>query len=134
MSRRKARIAAVQYVYSNEFGNNDEPYSFIEFLGKPKKEEEKLFSKKLIDGTLSNLNYIDSLIKKYAETGDDIMSVVDKCILRVGVYELLFLKETHPIVVINEYVNIAKELSKESSKSLVNAILDKIYKGEYSEK
>lgn len=133
MSRRKARVAAVQYLYANEFGTKEEPHSFIEFVGKPKKEDEKAFSKKLINGTLNNLLFIDSLIKKYAEAGDDIMSLVDKCILRVGIYELLFLKETPSVVVINEYVNIAKELSKESSKALVNAILDKIYKGETDE-
>jgi len=133
MSRRQARVAAVQYIYAKEFGNIEEPYPFIEFAGKPKKEDDKAFSKKLIEGTLKNLLYIDSLIKKYADAGDDIMSLVDKAILRVGIYELLFLKEAHPVVVINEYVNIAKELSKESSKSLVNAILDKVYKGEYDE-
>ena len=133
MSRRRARTAAVQYVYAKEFGNRDEPYSFIEFVGKPKKDNEKVFSKKLIEGTLKNLSYIDSLIKNYAESGDDIISLVDKAILRVGIYELLFLKETHPVVVINEYVDVAKELSKESSKSLINAILDKVYKGEYDE-
>ena len=133
MSRRRARTAAVQYIYAKEFGGKEEPYSFIEFVGKPKKENDKAFSKKLIEGTLNNLPYIDTLIKNYAESGDDIMSIVDKSILRVGIYELLFLKETHPIVVINEYVNIAKEFSKETSRSLINAILDKVYKGEYDE-
>ncbi len=133
MSRRKARVAAVQYIYANEFGTKDEPNSFLDFVGKPTKEEERDFTKKLIDGTVKNLPYIDSLIKQHAKEGDDIMSLVDKCILRVGIYELLFVKDTPPIVVINEYVNIAKELSKESSKALVNAILDKIHKGESDE-
>ncbi|AEA34398.1 transcription antitermination factor NusB [Hippea maritima] len=133
MSRRKARTVAVQYIYSKEFGNEDSPYAFMDFVGHPKKEDDKAFAKKLIDGTIQNLDIINNLIKKYASAGDDIMSLIDKSILRVGIYELLFLREAHPVVVINEYVNIAKELSKESSKSLVNAILDKVYKGDLNE-
>ncbi|WP_022670581.1 transcription antitermination factor NusB [Hippea alviniae] len=130
MSLRKARATAVHYLYSTEFDNKDDIDSFIEFVGHPKKENEKELTKKLIKGTLKNLLYIDSLIKKYAKSGDDIMSLIDKAILRVGIYELLFLKQAHPIITINEYVNIAKEYSKDSSKALVNAILDRVYKGE----
>ncbi|WP_025209399.1 transcription antitermination factor NusB [Hippea sp. KM1] len=133
MSRRKARTVAVQYIYSKEFGNEDGPFEFMDFVGQPKKEDDRLFAKGLIEGTLSNLDIINNLIKKYAAVGEDIMSLIDKSILRVGIYELLFHRQAHPVVVINEYVNIAKELSKDSSKALVNAILDRIYKGEFNE-
>ncbi len=126
MSRRKARLVAVQYLYSKQFNSSDMPSEFIEFVQSPKKDSDKEFTKKLIEGAIENKQEIDSLISKYAQQGEDIVSLVDKCILGVGIYELLYLKEIPPPVVINEYVEITKELSKDSSKSFINAILDKV--------
>ena len=134
MSRRKARVVAVQYIYAYEFGTSENPYAFMDFVGHPKKENDRIFCKKLIDGTIENLEIIDRLIKKYATKGDDIMAIIDKCILKVGIYELLFENQAHPVVVINEYVNISKELSTPSGKALINAILDRVLKGEKNER
>ncbi len=126
MSRRKARLTAVQYLYAKDFGNSDKPDEFIEYVESPKKNDDKEFAEMLIKGTMNNIETIDKLIATYAKHGDDIITAVDKNILRVGIYELLNIKDTPYPVVINEYVEIAKELSKDNSKSFINAVLDKI--------
>ncbi len=126
MSRRKARLTAVQYLYAKDFGNSDKPGEFIEYVESPKKNDDKEFAEMLIKGTMNNIETIDKLIATYAKHGDDIITAVDKNILRVGIYELLNIKDTPYPVVINEYVEIAKELSKDNSKSFINAVLDKI--------
>jgi len=54
------------------------------------------------------------------------MAIIDRNIMRFGVYELLFLADIPPKVTINEAVNLAKKFSQEESGKFVNGILDKI--------
>ncbi|MEW6556300.1 MAG: transcription antitermination factor NusB [Elusimicrobiota bacterium] len=85
------------------------------------------FAKELIDGTLANLNEIDKHLKQTAENWElDRMASVDRAILRLSSYELLFTPETPPNVVINEAIELAKDFSTEESGKFVNGILDKI--------
>ncbi len=131
MSRRKSRMVAIQYIYSKEFQTDSSPDEFIEYINTLKKDRDREFAKRLIDGTLDFKEKIDALIAGYAQTGDDMIMLVDRCILRVGIFELLYLKSApHPIV-INEYIELTKSLSKESSKSFINAVLDKVRLNEH---
>ncbi len=134
MSRRKARQSAVQYIFAHEFGTADDPEEFLDYLGSPKSKSDRDFSLKLIKGTLDNIEAIDFLIGKYAEQGYDMILLIDRCILRVAIYEMLFLGETPPAVVIDEYVEITKTFSKETSAAFVNAVLDRVMKDEYEGK
>ncbi len=131
MSRRKARLAAVKYIYSYEFDSPDTPIEFIEYINSPKSEKDKEFAQRLIEGVLENKSSIDELIAKYAQQGYDLVLLIDRCILRVGIYEMLYIKETPHPVIINEYVEIAKSFSNETSKAFINAVLDKVRKNEY---
>lgn len=87
------------------------------------------FSKELVDGTVSNLEEINKLL---AETADNWeitrMTSVDRAILRLAVYELMYTPQTPSKVVINEAIELAKEYSTEHSGRFVNGILDKINK------
>ena len=131
MSRRKARLTAVQYIYSKSFSTDDSPREFMEYMETPKKENDRDFAQMLIEGSVEKKDEIYDMIAKYAQQGDDIISLVDRCILNVGIFELLHVEETLPPIVINEYVEIAKELSKDSSRSFINAILDRVRKDYY---
>ncbi len=131
MSRRKARQVAIQYIYSREFYAQDTPDEFIDYINSPKTEKDREFTKILIEGVLGHIKEIDDVISKYAQQGYDLILLVDRCILRVGVYEMLYLKETPYPIVINEYVEIAKSFSNESSKAFINAVLDKVRIYEY---
>jgi len=131
MSRRKARLAAVKYIYSKEFDTQDTPDGFMDYINSPKTDKDREFARSLIKGVLENRESIDKLIARYAQQGYDMILLVDKCILRVGIFEMLYMKNTPSPVIINEYVEIAKEFSNETSKGFINAVLDKVRKNEY---
>ncbi len=124
-------MAAVKYIYSKEFDTQDTPDEFMDYINSPKTDKDREFAKNLIRGVLKNKESIDRLIAKYAQQGYDMILLVDKCILRVGIFEMLYAEDTPPPVVINEYVEIAKEFSNETSKGFINAVLDKVRKNEY---
>lgn len=89
--------------------------------------EIREYSERLVRGTLDHLGEIDPVLSKYTEHWElSRMAVVDRNILRFATYELLYLEEIPPKVVINEAVNIAKKFSQEDSGKFVNGILDKI--------
>lgn len=90
-------------------------------------EELKNFSSELVRGTSDNLKIIDVKIAQYATNWQlERMAVIDRNILRMGCYELLFRKDIPPKVSINEAVELAKKYSGLEAGKFVNAILDKI--------
>ena len=85
------------------------------------------FAKELIDGTVANLEEINRHLKETTKNWElERMTSVDRAILRLASYELLFMPQTPPNVVINEAIELAKEFSTENSGKFVNGILDKI--------
>jgi N utilization substance protein B len=87
----------------------------------------RLFADKLIRGVLENLATLDERIKAQAENWDlHRMAVVDRNILRLAIYEMLYREDIPPIVSINEAVDVAKKFSTKDSGKFVNGILDKI--------
>jgi N utilization substance protein B len=92
--------------------------------------EVRLFADPLIRGTLEHRDAIDEHIKKHAQNWDfHRIAAVDRNIMRLAIYEMLFREDIPPIVSINEAVDIAKKFSTQDSGKFVNGILDKI-KGE----
>jgi len=89
--------------------------------------EIKSFTEDLVKGAIENLEEIDTLIGKYATNWQlKRMAVVDRNILRMSCFELLFREDIPPKVSINEAVDLAKRFSGIESGKFVNAILDKI--------
>jgi transcription antitermination protein NusB len=92
--------------------------------------EMRVFAEPLIRGAIEHRNAIDEHIKKYAQNWDfRRIAAVDRNIMRLAIYEMLFREDIPPIVSINEAVDIAKKFSTQDSGKFVNGILDKI-KGE----
>ena len=90
--------------------------------------EEKEFSKKLVDGVIENLKEIDQLIGSYAPSWPiNQITIVDRNILRVGVYELKFSKDVPPKVAINEAIELAKSFGGASSGKFVNGVLGSMF-------
>ncbi len=87
----------------------------------------RLFAAGLIRGVLEQRNSIDDIIKKHAKNWDlHRMAAVDRNILRLAIYEMLFRDDIPPVVSINEAVDIAKKFSTQDSGKFVNGILDKV--------
>jgi transcription antitermination protein NusB len=93
--------------------------------------KESDFSKKLIQGTVENLEKINQLIEKCApEWPLDQISAIDRNILRLGIYELMYgnYEEVPPKVAINEAIELAKTFGGDSSARFVNGVLGTIYR------
>ncbi len=87
----------------------------------------RLFAEPLIRGTLEKQRDLDTLIVQHAKNWElKRMAVVDRNILRLAIYEMLFREDIPPVVSINEAVDIAKKFSTEDSGKFVNGILDKV--------
>jgi len=90
-------------------------------------DEVKSFTSELVQGTAENLGEIDKKISHYAANWElKRMAFIDRNILRLGSYELIFREDIPPKVAINEAVELAKKYSGPESAKFVNGILDKI--------
>lgn len=93
--------------------------------------EDTSFIHQLIDGTVKHVNDINKIIEKAAPQWPlNQVAVVDRNVLRVGLYELLFGKreEVPPKVAINEAIELAKSFGGESSGKFVNGVLGTVYR------
>ena len=86
------------------------------------------FSKEIVYGVIKHIEEIDSYITKYATEWplDQIMSV-DRAVLRLGIYELVFDAAMPPKVAINEAIEMAKSFGGDSSGKFVNGVLGAVY-------
>ncbi len=90
-------------------------------------EDVREFSNKLITGACENIEGIDNIINRYSEHWRlSRMSKIDRNILRMAIYELVYLRDIPPPVTINEAVELAKKYGTEESGAFVNGILDRI--------
>lgn len=130
-SRRQSRIYAVMSLYSYEINERKESVDEVLNFDYDKKIPENVFAfaKTLVEGTINNLERIDSLIEKYSNNWDiKRIQYVDKSIIRMSIYSLIFLKDIPKSVVIDEAVEISKIFSDKDSYKFVNGILDGIQK------
>jgi len=126
--RTQAREFALQILYKWDLDPEPIDSIFGAFWEiNPAPPEVCEYTERVVRGTLLHLSEIDPLLSKYAENWElRRMAVVDRNILRFSTYELLYLEEIPPKVVINEAVNLAKKFSQADSGKFVNGILDKI--------
>ncbi len=128
--RTKARECALQVLYAMDIrkGSKNE-VSKGYWQEKNEDQEIKMFAQKLIEGTLVEMSKIDMLITKYADNWRiERMAVIDRNVIRMAIYELLYATDIPPKVAINEAVDLAKKFGDEESGSFVNGVLDKINK------
>lgn len=126
-SRSRCREWALQFLYQ------------AEFFGRRREDLDRFWSHfhpgeglpaylgKLAAGVASHLEELDALIVRYSEHWRlERMTAVDRNILRLAAYELLYQPDVPPKVVINEAVELAKRYGSESSGAFVNGLLDRI--------
>ena len=81
----------------------------------------------LVLGVLEHCQEIDRLIEKYSENWRLVrMNIVDRTILRMAIFELLYCEEIPPKVTLNEAIELGKRYGSEDSGSFINGILDRI--------
>lgn len=132
-NRHLARTIAMQSLFLWDF--KEQPSSEIAgiiknvFQNFAPQFNDQGFVESLIKGVMENMDKIDAYITKYAtEWPLDQITIVDRNILRIGVYELIFNEEIPEKVAINEAIEIAKAFGSDSSGKFVNGVLGAIYK------
>lgn len=129
--RTLAREFALQVLYQLDI-TNDNSENALENFWSSRNDEEigvdlREFSSALVKGVAANREEIDKRIVKFAANWQlKRMAVVDRNIMRLGCFELLYRDDIPPKVSINEAVELAKKFSGLESGKFVNAILDKI--------
>lgn len=127
-SRRQSRVFALQTLYLMDTCtlSFDDAFGII-WYKHHEVEKIRSFAHELAEGASQNLEYLDSLIVQYAENWElKRMASIDRNILRLSAYELVYCANTPVSVVIDEAVEMAKEYSTPDSGKFVNGILDKI--------
>ncbi|MBN2061073.1 MAG: transcription antitermination factor NusB [Deltaproteobacteria bacterium] len=127
--RRKARELALKILFHLEYnhGNPEDALSLI-YKNFKSPESERAFSKKLVLGVYERLESIDKLITQSSKNWRmERMSHVDRSILRLGTFEMLYLDDVPPKVTIDEAVELGKKFGTEDSGAFINGILDNIF-------
>ena len=120
----------MQFLYQYDIsGGGDLREAFAEFW--PTQPDAQTgargFAEELINGAVAKQTEIDERIKKYTEHWELArIAAVDRSILRLAIYEMLFRDDIPPVVSINEAVDIAKKYSTRESGAFVNGILDRL--------
>jgi N utilization substance protein B len=131
MKRRIARECALQLLFQYDFTRKRPERRDLEEFWSIRNEPDDIraFSEEIFFGTIDNIEEIDRVISNFAENWRlDRMAAVDRNILRLATYELLYREDIPVKVAINEAIEIAKKYSSQESPSFVNGILDRIAK------
>lgn len=139
-SRHQSRILVLQSLYEIDFRGLN-PNAFEEVLTHNIKEfshdePDLVYTKALLDGILKKKDEIDAVIVKAApEWPLDKIASVDRNVLRLGLYELMYAdkKEVPAKVAINEAIEIAKFFSGDTSGKFINGVLGAVYRDIYGE-
>ena len=129
-NRSELREVAMKVLYQIYiFQDSKQEYDAKELI-KEQLEVENEFVNELVFNTIDKQKEITKIANKYlVDWNIDILSKVDKAILSIGIYELMY-TETPSVVAINEAVELSKKYSDEKVTKMLNATLDKIYHSE----
>ncbi|MXW22720.1 MAG: transcription antitermination factor NusB [Candidatus Dadabacteria bacterium] len=138
--RRLSRKTALQFLYQFDSASGEvspktsdlrsDFESFCSFHHETADGEILEFAFALCRGVFENLGTIDDIVNRCSEHWKvSRMSMIDRNILRLSVYEMVFLSDIPLPVTINEAIEVAKEFGSETSAAFINGILDKIGKG-----
>jgi N utilization substance protein B len=147
VNRHRARMAALQMLYQWEVGRgNAEEGVHAYWRGRdasPSPEDEhadalpddavdekgRRFANALVAGTIERVEEADALIAAHAKNWRlERMAVIDRLVLRLGIYELLTERETPAKVIINEAIEVARTFSGEDPVPFINGVLDAVRK------
>jgi N utilization substance protein B len=133
--RRTSREFALQVLYQIDITKKDARKALNQFKDNFSGKKEKAgaspfqddFMERLVLGVLEHRKEIDQLIGAYSENWRlDRMSIIDRAILRMATFELLYCEEIPPKVTLDEAVELGKRFGSEDSGSFINGILDGI--------
>jgi transcription antitermination factor NusB len=127
--RRQAREFGIQVLFHMEFNPGD-PDDVFDLMAKHFNPPETIraFSRSLVRGVCEKKDYLDTLIRQASMNWRlERMASVDRCILRLGIFEMLFVQDIPPKVSIDESVELGKIYGTEDSGAFINGVLDSLF-------
>ena len=128
--RHTARERAAQFLFQMDFNPKPPEEALPDFWEQqehPASPKVISFAEQIVYGVLRNKEEIDRRIMTCADNWElSRMGAVDRNVLRVAVYEMLFCEDIPPVVSINEAIDLVKDLSNPESGRFVNGVLDKL--------
>lgn len=138
MKRHRSRQIALQILYQHDIlahASTELPVLGLPLIEELKyhfeyfqiPEELREFAAELVGGTLNHLTALDAVLEKHADHWKvSRMSSVDRSLLRMALYEMLYCKDSPRTIVINEAVELAKQYGTSETPAFINGILDNI--------
>ena len=122
------RELALQVLFQLDMTKQDAAQAFTQIKEHfTKREEDHEFAERIVLGIVKHSKEIDHLIERFSENWRiDRMSIIDRNILRMAIFELLYCEDIPPKVTINEAIDLGKRFGSEESGSFVNGLLDRI--------
>lgn len=127
LNRRSSREAVLGLIFENEFGLYDDKTELYENAVAARGIEENEYIRTLYFGILEKQNELDAYIEKYAK-GRTLarISKFAKAVMRISIYEMLYIDDIPASVSINEAVELAKQYDDDKTKAFVNGILNAV--------
>ena len=125
MQRREARELVLQVLYEREFV--DTPIA--EILAEHEADDQRQYVEETLRGVVKHLPDLDEKINQYALGWRvERLAVLDRNILRLGLFEILHAPDIPAQVAIDEAVELSKKYGTENAQSFINGILDRVWK------
>ena len=126
--RRRSREFALQVLYQLEITKQGALQAMVQLRENFSPEEgEDEFAKRIVLGVMEHRQEIDRLIEERSENWRlNRMTIIDRNILRIAIFELLYCGDIPPKVTLNEAIDLGKRYGSEESGSFINGILDRI--------
>ena len=121
----RSRDKALQSLYEIELNNDS--YTSLE---RTSIKNVNKFCKNLISGVINNIRNLDLTIDSYIDRSIKSLDIIEKNVLRLALYELIYKKELDTPIIINEAIRLSKKYGSNDGYKYINAILDKIVKAE----
>ncbi len=135
--RRTAREVVLKALYAEQFSESEAPDIILERILKDglKNNKKHFYVNSLFHCVLDHKDLVDKLIKNHLQNWEfNRVAQLDRALLRMGICEILYMKDIPPKVTITEMVEIAKIYSTEESSGFINGVLDAILKDLNKEK
>ncbi|MBV9487524.1 MAG: transcription antitermination factor NusB [Frankiaceae bacterium] len=125
-ARSKARKRALDVLYEADLRGNDPLATLADWVDRADPPVQD-YARELVEGVVANRDRIDAVVSQYAEAWTvDRMPPVDRAVLRLALYELLWCDSIPDAVAIDEAVELAKSLSTDASPAFVNGLLSRV--------
>lgn len=133
MRRRKARELALKMLYQMEVNGDNAEAALAQYLSIfPYQDDISAYARTLLAGVKGERETLDHHIEAASEHWKlNRITYVDRNILRVAIYEMLFSLDVPPKVAMDEAIEMGKKFGTEESKDFINGILDRIFRDHY---